>query len=246
MEANQNIKLKSIAIAKSKPVPSMKDWRAYTLEMSVEYRNRDIDVNEIVFSNGTLITSELYHMDRKTSIKDDFTSSINEASYNKEHLLAGNINASHKLVVFSDPLCPYCQRFIPELIEFTNANKKDVALFYYGFPLVSIHPSAEKITKVALAAKQKKLLSFEQVKSKIYKAKLPTNLTDDKAIERTNDILGLKGDKRIKESDFDAKVNETYLGDLKLGKSLLVSGTPTLFVNGKKDSNRVLYKNIRK
>ena len=78
------------------------------------------------------------------------------------------------------------------------------------------------------------------------KPKLNNRITKDKAFDKVNDLFGLTGENKITEKDFTPKINRIYQEDLKLGQQLLVQGTPTIFVNGQKDTDRTLYKKIVK
>jgi thiol:disulfide interchange protein DsbC len=54
---------------------------------------------------------------------------------------------TYKLAVFSDPDCPYCQRFEKELDKLTDAT-----VYIFMFPL-QMHPNAEEKTKRAWCSK---------------------------------------------------------------------------------------------
>jgi thiol:disulfide interchange protein DsbC len=51
-------------------------------------------------------------------------------------------NGAKKLVVFSDPDCPYCQKLEHELVKLPN-----VTLYIAPFPLTSLHPNAAAISE---------------------------------------------------------------------------------------------------
>jgi phosphate transport system protein len=54
---------------------------------------------------------------------------IGKQYYKEEYLIAGDREAKHKLLVFSDPLCPNCTTVLPELIKDANKNPKILALY---------------------------------------------------------------------------------------------------------------------
>jgi len=247
---NPNITLNSISIVKSKPLVNNKEWgdnwRAYTLEVNLKFRGKNVDISDIVFSDGELISLDLFDINTGESIKQRFTSKITDKYYDDTHFVIGNKKAKHKLIVFSDPLCPACKDFVPKILKFAKKNKKTVALYYYGFPLVSIHPNSSIITKMALVAHNKKHLSTFDVYTKIYKANLPSDISKSKAISRVNKILGLNGKKAISKKDFTKDILKIYKQDIKDGNSFGVAGTPTLYVNGEKDTHRTKYLTIVK
>jgi thiol:disulfide interchange protein DsbC len=60
-------------------------------------------------------------------------------------------NGSRKLVVFSDPDCPFCKRL--EQKELSNIN--DVTIYTFLFPLENLHPDAENKAKAIWCAPDK-------------------------------------------------------------------------------------------
>lgn len=249
LSKNPNIKLNSISVSKTQSLSVNKDWgedwNAYTLNINLKYRGKNIDITDILFSNGELVSPDLFDIDTGESIKSVFEPKVVDKYYDDSHLLVGNSKATHKLLVFSDMLCPACQSFIPSLIKFAKKNKNDLALYYYNFPLISIHPNAATISKMSLVAKQRGM-NYAMVKEKLYKAKISSKITKDKVFKRVNSILSLSGKKAITKKDFTSDIIAMYKKDLKLGNELGVSGTPTLYTNGEKDASRSKYKNIIK
>ena len=64
-------------------------------------------------------------------------------------------------MVFSDPLCPACQQTVPGMIQKANANPNDIALYYYHFPLLSLHPAALDLSRAMVIAKEKGVKNVE-------------------------------------------------------------------------------------
>ncbi|MBI5751148.1 MAG: DsbC family protein [Hydrogenophilales bacterium] len=59
-------------------------------------------------------------------------------------------NGSRKVAVFSDPECPFCQELEKEL-----AKVSDVTIYTFLFPLVEIHPDAERKAKLVWCAEDR-------------------------------------------------------------------------------------------
>lgn len=71
-------------------------------------------------------------------------------------------NGSRKVAVFSDPECPYCQELEREL-----AKVSDVTIYTFLYPLVELHPDAErKATLVWCAADRAKAWEELMLKGK--------------------------------------------------------------------------------
>jgi protein-disulfide isomerase len=247
---NKDITDIKITIIKHTPLIDDKEWgdkwQAYTLEISFKYKKKDVDLNQIIFSDGRFIAPDLLNIDTFYTIKDKFGKKLTTKHYNKKHLIAGNIKAKHKLVIFSDPLCPFCKKFIPGLIDFTKKHKKEVGLYYYNFPLTSIHPYSEIIDKMILVAKKRHIMPIADIKYKIYTSKLDAHMSKKDIIDGVNKILKLKGKKAISQKDFTKDIEKTIKQDKKLAIELLIGGTPTLYTNGIKDSQRKAYMKIIK
>ena len=85
------------------------------------------------------------------------------------------------MVIFSDPMCPFCIDFVPEVIdEIVSSKTKKIALFYYHFPL-SIHPRAETIVKATIAAEADGVDPAELI-SKVYNTDFEEVSKDEKAV----------------------------------------------------------------
>lgn len=59
-------------------------------------------------------------------------------------------DGSRKLVVFSDPECPYCKRLEQELNKVTN-----ITLYIFPYPIDSLHPGTTALSKAIWCAKDK-------------------------------------------------------------------------------------------
>lgn len=56
------------------------------------------------------------------------------------------------MVEFSDFECPYCIRAFPTVEQILKEYKNDVKFFYKQYPLVQIHPNAQKAAEASLCA----------------------------------------------------------------------------------------------
>jgi len=74
-----------------------------------------------------------------------------------DSIVVGDPGASKKMILFTDPQCPYCQKLHPELKKVVEADP-DVVFFIKLMPLVKLHPEAYKISKTILCEKSLQLL----------------------------------------------------------------------------------------
>jgi len=241
INTGKGYKFKKAEITHSEFVPSNKNWKAYFLkiELQILSKHKTISVKDIIFSNGTLISKDFININTSRSIKDSFSFPASPKLYDKEHLLIGNKNAKNKLIIFSDPLCPFCMDFVPDLITWVKKHDKNFALYYYYYPL-SIHPGNITLIKSELAAE--KLGKIKDLSKKVYEEAFDFDKTDEKSILKAfNKTFKTNlNQKQINTQDILNRIKN----DLKVARSLMIRGTPTLYVNGKKDPTRSLYKKL--
>jgi protein-disulfide isomerase len=144
----------------------------------------------------------------------------------------GAKDAKVTIVEFSDYQCPFCSQAEPLLDQVLQAYPKDVQRVYKQFPLTSIHPNAMPASKAALAAgKQGK---FWEMHAKLFANS--RELTPDNfkkwAGELKLDVPRFEKDMNSPEvqAQIDKEMQEARAAD--------VTGTPTIFVNGKRLQQR--------
>ena len=240
---NPNVEVKSIKINTKKELP-LNGWSGYILDVEATVQGKSINAKDILFSDGKYISLELIDSETGKSLKDLVTPNLTDNYHDKAKLIAGNPNAKDKLVVFSDPLCPFCKDYLPDVIKYVNKNSDSIALYYYNFPL-SIHPAATPLSKLVEIAKHKGLKGVElKVYETDWEPYFDVKTTDEKKIlEAFNKEF--KTDIKIEELS-DNKINELITKDIKMGEEVMVQGTPTIFVNKVKDSTRQKYETLGK
>lgn len=241
---NPNVSNLQIEINSKKNLPAMSGWQAYfvTIEADVKQGNetRRINQNGTYFVNGNIIAPELVNLKSGERYNDIVAPDFNNAFYLKENLVSGEANATHKVAIFSDPLCPFCRRYVPEAISYMEKYPKTFALYYYHLPLAGLHPAAVTLTKAAIVAEQN---GTKDAVLKLYKVDINANEKDEKKIlSAFNKVFGTKIDSDdlrrpsvVKQFEFDQKV----------AQSMMVAGTPTVFFNGQKDSSKNKYKDVK-
>jgi thiol:disulfide interchange protein DsbC len=96
-----------------------------------------------------------------------------------DSVVVGNPKASKKLILFTDPQCPYCEKLHPELDKVVKADP-EVVFFIKMMPLASIHPDSPRIAKAVLCEGTTKLLEDSFAGKKI-----PDPTCQSDAVERT-------------------------------------------------------------
>ena len=96
-----------------------------------------------------------------------------------DSLVIGDPGAAKKVILFTDPQCPYCEKLHPELQKVVDADP-GVVFFIKMMPLVSIHPDSLRIAKSVLCEGSVKLLEASFAGKKI-----PDPTCESDAVERT-------------------------------------------------------------
>lgn len=145
----------------------------------------------------------------------------------------GDKNAPVTIVEFSDFQCPYCAQLLPTLKEVLKAFPKKVKLIYKQYPL-PFHAQAKNAAKASLAAgEQGKFWEMHDIIFENF-----TKLSPEKFVEFAGQI-GLDVAKFTADYNSD-KYEKQIQEEIALGNSVGVTGTPTLFVNGKRMMRRSL------
>jgi len=138
------------------------------------------------------------------------------------------------IVEFSDYQCPFCSQAEGLVKQVLETYPKDVRLVYKQFPLTSIHPNAMPASKAAIAAaRQGKFWEMHSLIFENQRQLSPEKFTEF-AEKLSLDVTQFQKDMESPETL--AQINR----EMQEGKAADVTGTPTIFVNGKRLMNRSL------
>ena len=240
---NPNVEVKNIKINTKKELP-LNGWYGYILDVEATVQGKNINAKDILFSDGKYISLELIDSETGKSLKDLVTPNLTDNYYDKSKLIAGNHNAKDKIVIFSDPLCPFCQDYVPDVIKYVNKNSNNIALYYYNFPL-SIHPAATPLSKLIEVVKHKGVKNAElKAYETDWEPYFNSKSTDEKKIlEAFNKEF--KTNIKIEEISTN-EINALIEKDITMAEEVMVQGTPTIFINGVKDTTKLKYDTLGK
>ncbi len=135
------------------------------------------------------------------------------------------------ITLFTDFECPFCKKLPPVMDEVMQKNQGDVKLVLKSLPLVRIHPLAKPAAQAALAAhKQGKFWEFHDKLFTIEKLK-------PEDIDQIAKDLGLDMD-AFKKDMASPEIIQQIEQDMQMAQKADVSGTPTVFINGRKAKGR--------
>ncbi len=241
LSQNPSVKINAIAVDDKLPIPGVKGWSAYVITADINLtrgkRTRRIKFDDILFVSQNLITSELF--DRKTGrdVRSMIQPKMPKDVYSRDHLLYGDPDAAHKIIVFSDPLCPFCRMTVPGLLKAAREHPKAIALYYYHLPLPTIHPASETLVRVMELAQKE---GRKDILEKLYSLDIDPRLKDEKKILKI--VADKTGYKLTPEQIHQSWIERRLGKDRIMARKLLVTGTPTIFADGKKDVTREKYK----
>jgi protein-disulfide isomerase len=142
----------------------------------------------------------------------------------------GPENAKVTIVEFSDFQCPFCTRAASVVHQIREKYGDKVRLVFRQYPL-PMHGDAHLAAQAALAAHQQgKFWEYHDLLFANQRALTRSSLVDY-AKQAKLDVS------RLEKSLDDQSLKAAVDADVKLGEEVNVSGTPTVFVNGKRVAN---------
>ena len=149
----------------------------------------------------------------------------------------GPTDAKVTVVEFSDFQCPYCGRAATVVDQVKEKYSDRVHFVFRQFPL-PMHENARGAAEAALAANAQG--KFWQFHDKLFKNQ--TQLTRD-------GLEGFAKDAGLNVAEFKKALDsKTYAADVdadvKLGESVAVEGTPTMFINGARVANPTSFETV--
>jgi protein-disulfide isomerase len=166
---------------------------------------------------------------------DPFDAARKELQKGSNGPARGPADAPVTIVEFSDLQCPHCKQAQPT-IDKLMAEEKNARLVFQNFPLPS-HDWAAKAAAYADCISRSSTDAFWKFMQSVYDAQ--TDITAANADEK---LTGLADKSDAKGADIAAcaakpETTGRVQHSIALGTSVDVTGTPTLFINGRKISN---------
>lgn len=236
---NKDVKVLGITIIERKNVKDLPGWEVLLVTLQLEYNNQKLNAPETFFVRDNVITPVLVDLKTGVNYRDEIKPTIPNEVYDANHLLFGNANAKHKILVFSDPLCPFCQEIVPELLKAAKANPDLMAVYYYHLPLKQIHPASDVLTRIMEVAQRQ---GKNDIIAKIYTLQIDPNDTNEtKLINSVKDQTGFI----VTEAQINSpEIINALTHDEQVASRLMVTGTPTIYIDGKLDKLREGFRDL--
>jgi len=235
---NPQVTVKGVTLLEQKTHKDLPGWTILLTTMDLSYQGKEIHAPETMFVKDGLITGHLVNQKTGNDYRAEIKPSVPDAMYDAKHLLFGNKDAKHKVLVFSDPQCPFCQEVVPAIFKAAKAHPETLAVYYYHLPLLRIHPVSGILTKVMhIAQEQGKLDVVDSLKIK------PQETNMKKVLAAVKKHTGFS----VTEAQVNAKeVSAAIEADGLAASKLMVSGTPAVYLDGKWDKMRNGYEKFIK
>jgi protein-disulfide isomerase len=151
----------------------------------------------------------------------------------------GPVDAPLTIVEFGDLQCPVCKRAQP-VIERLMKDVPNAKLVFQQFPLVQIHRWAMAAAKYGICVSKQNNDAYWKFVDVVYSHQDEMQqMTEDKVIPLLKQYAGESGVNadQAEQCTSDPKISLAINDSLELGRELDVTGTPTLFVGGRKIGN---------
>jgi len=159
----------------------------------------------------------------------------------------GTPGAPVRIVAFTDFECPYCRQEAESLrANLLKTYPEQVRLYFKDFPLESIHPWAKLAAIAGRCVYRQSGDAFWKYHDFVFAHQSEINPQNarDKLLEYSSKLPGidaLKLTRCIDSKETAGEVNDSIAE----GKALGVNSTPTLFINGRKISQNLPWKNLK-
>lgn len=182
-----------------------------------------------LIQEGRFETQGLSFVDELTISEAALAVPITDGAYDvvtEDDPQLGSPDARVTIVEFADFGCPYSRKSSFVLRSLAQQYSEDVRYIYRDFPIVELHPQAERAAEAAECANVQG--KFWEYHDKLYLNQ--TDLSDARLIEYAREV-NLDADafaNCLESGQFEAEVAEDYAAGIEAG----VRGTPTFFING--------------
>ncbi len=254
VEKKMNAQVAHIDIISTYPIEDAKGWSVYFLSMRVKVKLGDsvqeAIVPQTVFVKGDRITLKLMRkgkrrkdgtMGKPKSYAKLLKPKVPIDAYDDAHFILGSKNAPHKILFFSDPQCPFCKIKVVEIVDIVKKNPKLYGLYYYHLPLAKIHPPSETIARAMIVFQKKGDISNML---KLYRIFIDPAETD---VDKILKAIKIKTGVQLTKEQLNAPyITEALRVDMAMKRRLQITGTPTIFIDGKWDRLRKEFKKYAK
>ncbi|MEC9492826.1 DsbA family protein [Flexistipes sp.] len=219
-----------------KVIKKLEKSEVYLVKLKITGDNLKRVLEQHVLSDGSYIYPEAIDMVSGKKILQDFKAEINKVSFSQDDLekmvfVKGTKGAENIIVVADDFECPFCRRahfFMNDILK--NIPEENYAFYVLNYPL-RMHKKAEIFAKIHYAAAEMGYDLMDEIFHYVGKGDYK-NLSEEEIIDYF--AKKTKNGKQFKKIVGSKEAEKNLEWNINKGKSLNISGTPAIFVNGKR------------
>ncbi|HEV2198702.1 MAG TPA: thioredoxin domain-containing protein [Bryobacteraceae bacterium] len=219
----------TVKIDEPQPSTVAKDYFDVWVHLSYNGQMKD-ELYYISKDGGTVFKGLAFNL-----AKSPFQANLDLLNEAKQPSFGAGDKAAVNLVVFGDFQCPVCQKEETDLRKnLPGALGDKVRVYFNDFPLTTIHPWAMKGSLMGRCMYRESQAAFWDYHDWIYanQEQLTLENFDSKTAEFAKS-KSLDADK-LKACTEDKAAKAEVDNTIAMGRSLSVSATPTLYINGRK------------
>jgi len=247
LSKNPNISNVKVEVKATKKVKGLSDWEALNILIKADIKEngkiKPIAESTTYFTNGRFIANSL--TDMKTGLQIKLEPTFLNEYYLDSKIISGSKDSKHKIVIFSDPLCGFCKKSIPKLLRITKKHPKQFAVYYYDYPIDTIHPASKTIIKINEKLREGKNTSQKlELVTEMYDFDInPRETNEEKILSSYNNEFGYKLTiKQINSKEILKSTKES----LDIAAKMSIHGTPSVYFDGEKDDAISMYRQFLK
>jgi thiol:disulfide interchange protein DsbC len=184
---------KKIIVKNIEMSPSQGLW-----EVTFSIDNQQI-IGYIDFAKKNFIHGDIIKLDSKQNLTRERLLDLNFANAEKvdvkkiptnDAIVMGNPKAKKRIIVFTDPDCPYCARLHQDITTIIK-ERNDIVFLIKMLPLITIHKDSYRKSKIIVCSKSVETLEKAFNKQPLTETICDTNVVDDTI--RMAEQLGISG-----------------------------------------------------
>jgi thiol:disulfide interchange protein DsbC len=162
-------------------------------EIAIESRGQK-GIAYVDFSKKYVVSGSILNLKTKTNLTGEKLYKLNKIDTSQipldNALLMGDKDASKKVIIFTDPECPYCGKLHQEIKKILE-KRKDIAFYIKMFPLAKLHPKAYEKSTAIVCEKSLNLLEASFAGKSLPEPKCKTSELDENI--KLGEKLGIRG-----------------------------------------------------
>jgi protein-disulfide isomerase len=199
-------------------IPELKGFNFVIIKLSKGKRSQNLSC----LTNGKYMIRSIEEIGSRKNLVSYYEAlyTTTKVPFKKSEIIFGKKGAKVNIVYFGDFQCPYCKRCLNFI---RGTYKKNVAVYFKHFPL-PFHKNAIILAKIFEAGKKLNINLVDFVEK--------ANGDEKKILADVKKVVPKNKWKKFEKILKSKKIMDKIKKDEQLGRTLKITGTPTMFING--------------